>query len=150
MSRVLFLRVFLLLLVIFALSACSTTGYKQSTSTETASQKEGVAIETVPAPMETQVFYMKPVVKKLLKRASHKFDEKDYHSTVSLLEQAIDISPNNPFIWQRLAMVRLKQQNYPQAEQLAVKSNVLGESNDELRMTNWQIIAEAKRGQRTN
>jgi len=106
----------------------------------------GQQVNIIPPPIETQVTYTKPVIKKLLIKAKQKMKEKDFHSAVSLLEQAIDISPNNPFVWQQLAMVRLKQENYSQAEQLAVKSNVLGESNNELRIKNWQIIAEAKRG----
>lgn len=149
------MKVFLLLFFFLLLSACSTTGYKQGSvdghdeSEHGVDGLEGVPVEIIPPPVETHIFYMKPVVKKLLKKAKHKYDEKNYHATVTLLEQAIDISPNNPFVWQRLAMVRLKQERYAQAEQLAVKSNVLGEANDELRMINWQIIAEAKRAQTT-
>lgn len=108
---------------------------------------EDTAPKALP-PVETQVFYMKPVVKKLLKKAKLKTQEKNYHAAVNLLEMAIDISPNNPYTWQQLALVRLRQENYRQAEQLATKSNVLGEENNDLRMKNWQIIAEAKRGQK--
>jgi len=136
-----------ILLVLF-LSACTVMPDKTEVeSTEPVDRMYEEKVQIEPAPVETRVFYMKPVVKTLLNKARLKFEEKDYHSTVSLLEQAIDISPNNPFVWQQLALVRLKQQNYTQAEQLAVKSNVLGESNNELRMKNWKIIAEAKRGQ---
>jgi len=126
------------------IAACSTTPKKETLEPidNIPTQKE---IRVLP-PVETQVFHMKPVVKRLLKKAKQQFREKNYHATVDLLEMAIDISPTNPFTWQQLALVRLKQQNYSQAEQLAVKSNLLGEQNDELRMKNWQIIAEAKRG----
>lgn len=146
------MKLFLLVLIFFTLTACSLTGDKRNTSGGLSDQdrqeiEAGLPVETIPPPMETQVFYMKPIVKKLLKKASKTYDEKNYHATVRLLERAIDISPNNPYAWQRLAMVRLKQHKYFQAEQLAVKSNVLGEANDALRMTNWQIIAEAKRAQ---
>jgi len=136
------LRLCLILLVLYV-SACSTVPRVQDSETIESMPEQ---VETIPPPMETKVFFMKPVVKKLLKKAKIRFEEKSYHAAVNLLEIAIDISPNNPFVWQQLALVRLKQQNFSQAEQLAVKSNVLGESNDELRMKNWQIIAKAKRG----
>ena len=140
----------LFILPVLLISACSMSPQKETGSIiESESDIEGEKIAIIPPPVETQVFYMKPVVKKLLIKAKLKFDEKDFHSAVSLLEQAIDISPNNPYSWQQLALVRLEQQNYSQAEQLAVKSNVLGESNDELRMKNWQIIAKAKRAQQS-
>lgn len=136
----------LFLLFLLFLTACTTTSKKDDV--EPIDDIPDKRIIVILPPVETQVFYMKPVVKKLLRKAKVRFDEKNYHATINLLEMAIDISPNNPFTWQRLALVRLKQQNYLQAEQLAAKSNVLGEENNELRMKNWQIIAEAKRGQK--
>jgi len=142
------LKYFYVILILLFLNACSTATIKQDTTPEPIEHIPQQPVEIIEPPMETQVFYTKPVVKKLLKKARLKYQEKNYHAAVSLLERAIDISPNNPFVWQQLAMVRLKQQNYAQAEQLAAKSNVLGESNDELRMKNWQIIAEAKRGRK--
>ncbi|MDH3326225.1 MAG: tetratricopeptide repeat protein [Gammaproteobacteria bacterium] len=137
-----FLPIILLVLFLFG---CTTTPNKENSEPVDSMFDEPVHI--IAPPVETQVYYMKPVVKKLLHKAISKITEKDYHSAVSLLEQAIDISPNNPYVWQQLALVRLKQQNYTQAEQMAAKSNVVGEANNELRMKNWQIIAEAKRGQ---
>ena len=138
--------VLVLLSVVLIISACTATKKERDPNLEPVDNIPQEPVAIIKPPVETKVFYTKPVVKKLLKRAQMKFNQKDYHSTVNLLEQAIDISPNNPVVWQRLALVRLKQRNYMQAEQLAIKSNVLGEANDELRMKNWQIIAEAKRG----
>jgi len=140
------INVVVLTSLVLIFSACTATKKDRDSRFEPVDNIPQEPVAIIKPPVETQVFYTKPVVKKLLRRAQMKFNQKDYHSTVNLLEQAIDISPNNPVVWQRLALVRLKQRNYMQAEQLAIKSNVLGEANDELRMKNWQIIAEAKRG----
>ncbi len=60
------------------------------------------------------------------------------------LERALRIEPRNPVLWQELALVRLEQGNYPQAENLAAKSNALAGDSRPLRAQNWRIIGEAR------
>ncbi|MHB1398969.1 MAG: tetratricopeptide repeat protein [Trichloromonadaceae bacterium] len=60
------------------------------------------------------------------------------------LERALRIEPRNPVLWQRLARVRLEQKDYPQAENLAAKSNTLAGRDQRLRSENWRIIGEAR------
>ena len=54
------------------------------------------------------------------------------------------IEPRNPLLWQRLAAVRIDQQQYLQAENLAKKSNALAQGDHNLRRENWLLIARAR------
>ena len=109
--------------------------------------------ETIPSEkvaiiaQQKKVFISKPVVQNLIKKAKLRSDALDYQAAIHLLERGVAISPNDPLLWQRMAQVRLKQGLLKQAQQLAMKSNVLAESNDELRVINQQIIDESKRRQ---
>jgi predicted Zn-dependent protease len=60
------------------------------------------------------------------------------------LERALRIEPRNPRLWQELARVRLKQEEFAQAESLAVRSNAWAGSDAALRAENWRLIAEAR------
>ncbi len=60
------------------------------------------------------------------------------------LERALRIEPRNPLLWQRLAAVRIDQQQYLQAENLAKKSNALAQGYHNLRRENWLLIARAR------
>jgi len=62
------------------------------------------------------------------------------------LERALRIEPRNPVLWQKLAGVRLAQQEYRQAENLAAKSNALASHDRRLRAENWRIIGQARQG----
>lgn len=61
------------------------------------------------------------------------------------LERALNIEPRNPFVYQRLAAVRLAQGQIDQAEALAHKSNSLAVGNPFVQADNWVLIAEARR-----
>ena len=62
------------------------------------------------------------------------------------LERALRIEPRNPVLWQQLAQVRLAQGEFPQAENLAAKSNALAPEGWRLRAENWRIIGQARQG----
>jgi len=102
--------------------------------------KEGRVI-SVPAPTGKK-YTSSPVVKGLLDRSQRKFEIKDYVAAANYLERGINISPNDPLLWQRLALIRFEQGNYHQAKQLAKKSNVLVESDKDLRGINEGIIQQ--------
>lgn len=70
-----------------------------------------------------------------------------YKRASATIERAINIEPRNPFIFQRLAQLRLQQGQPRQAETLARKSNSLGQDNPYLRADNWALIAQALRAQ---
>jgi Tfp pilus assembly protein PilF len=60
------------------------------------------------------------------------------------LERALRIEPRNPRLWRELALVRLKQGDYVQAESVAARSNSFAGSDSTLRAENWRLIAQAR------
>jgi cytochrome c-type biogenesis protein CcmH/NrfG len=66
-------------------------------------------------------------------------------ASAAALERALRIEPRNPYIWHRLARLRLQEGNYAQAAGLAAKSNALAGGDDRLRAANWRMIGEARR-----
>lgn len=62
----------------------------------------------------------------------------------STLQRALNIEPRNPFVYQRLAAVRLVQGRPDQAEALAHKSSSVAPQNPFIQGTNWQLIAKAR------
>jgi uncharacterized protein HemY len=47
-------------------------------------------------------------------------------------------------LWQELALVRLNEGDYAQAESLAARANAWSGKDRRLRAVNWRIIAEAR------
>ncbi|MEN8215304.1 MAG: tetratricopeptide repeat protein [Pseudomonadota bacterium] len=83
-------------------------------------------------------------VNALLDNAKKYSDIQQFERAAALLERALRIAPNNPNIWSQLAEVRLTQQNWKRAIDLAQKSNALaGSDNALLRAKNRGVITEA-------
>lgn len=59
------------------------------------------------------------------------------------IERALRIEPRNAFLWHRLALIRIQQQQWQQAITMARKSNALATNNDKLKSENWGVIALA-------
>ena len=87
-----------------------------------------------------------PAITKLLKQALGQQQQGALEKSAATLERALRIQPNEPLAWNRLAFVRLQQNQWRQAEQLALKSNSLT-AQDSLMMRNWRIIADARKHQ---
>ncbi|MBA2591679.1 MAG: tetratricopeptide repeat protein [Gammaproteobacteria bacterium] len=64
------------------------------------------------------------------------------------LERAIRIEPRNPWLWHRLAVLRLQEGQHSLAVELAKKSNVLARGNRRLVAGNWLLIGKARAGLR--
>ncbi|MGN8157304.1 tetratricopeptide repeat protein [Salinisphaera sp. SWV1] len=86
-----------------------------------------------------------PAVMSLLGRADTLANAGHMDAAASTLERALDLAPRNPFIYQRMAAVRLAQGENGQAEQLAMKSNSVSNNNPFVEAGNWQLIAEARK-----
>ena len=68
----------------------------------------------------------------------------DLDGAVAQLERAIRIDPTDSVIWSRMAQLRLEQNNYISAENIATKSNQLnGGENSVLEYRNWLMIHQA-------
>jgi len=148
------------ILCVFLVAGCTTTskqpvdsippldglgGDSAVNSINTPSDKDALFIS---APEKKTAFISKPVVRNLLLRAKQRSDLRDYGSAIHLLERGVAISPNDPNLWQQMAIVRLSQGRLKQARQLAKKSNALVEADEKLRTTNLNIIEEATRRER--
>lgn len=81
----------------------------------------------------------------LLDQANREISAGEYQKADVSLERALRIEPRNSVLWQKLAVVRLNQGEYQQAENLAIKSNVLDPDNRRLRAENWRIIGQARK-----
>jgi tetratricopeptide (TPR) repeat protein len=57
------------------------------------------------------------------------------------LERALRIEPRNAMVWHQLAVVRFRQGQLDQAEQMALKSEALAGTDNPLRARNWRLIA---------
>lgn len=145
------LGVLLLSGVIMVIGACSSSVKRPDTQPPQDPTNMGKPQVTPKIPdqevvvPQRKVFISKPVVQNLIKKAKLRSDALDYEAAIYLLERGVAISPNDPLLWQRMAEVRLKQGKLQQAQQLAMKSNVLAESDEKMRSVNWQIINESKR-----
>ena len=69
-------------------------------------------------------------------------------SAAATLERALRIEPRNPRLWHELAVIRLRQADYTQAESLAARSNTYAGSDSELRAANQRVISDARAARR--
>ena len=83
-------------------------------------------------------------VQVLMRRAEDQRQSGDPAAAAASLERALRIEPRNARLWNRLAHVRLQQQEFARVEQFAAKSNALAGNDEILRADNWQLIADAR------
>ena len=85
----------------------------------------------------------------LLLEAFEYYKDEQFEQAAASLERALRIEPRHPRLWYNLAGVRLQQQDWKRAANLAQKSNALiGSDNHykKLRIRNWAIITQACKG----
>lgn len=90
---------------------------------------------------------LSPPVAALIEQAEQKRRDKNYVGAVAALERAVGIQPLEPYIWNRLARIRMEKGDYAQAKQLAERSNDLTRgqaTRAALQRDNKAIIAVAK------
>ena len=85
-----------------------------------------------------------PAVIALLSSAGRQQQGGDLSAAAATLERALRIEPRNARLWHQLAALRLTQQRYQLAADLAEKSNSLAPDDTLLRRNNWQLIARAR------
>jgi len=92
-----------------------------------------------------QVFPLQnPAVKELLADASSAQSVGDYGGAAVLLERALRIEPRDPEILQSMAEVQLKNGDYEQALNFAVRSYDSGPRVGEICSRNWRTISAAR------
>jgi len=101
---------------------------------------------TSAAPVSLPVPKLLPAVGTLVKQAEQQRRAKNLVGAAATLERALGIQPRDPYIWNRLARVRIEQGLYSQAGNLASRSNALvGGRGGALERDNWIIIATARK-----
>ncbi len=81
----------------------------------------------------------------LLATAQQQEAKGDTGAAVITIERALRIEPRNAHLWNRLAHLRLSQKRLGLAADIAMKSNALAGSDNELKRANWYLIARARR-----
>lgn len=147
-------RLFLIVAGLFLISACTPrVAYPPPQSTPPASEPApSVGVPTPQAPPavpqaqppRTAAQISGPAVMALMQRAKQHADDDDLDGAAALLERALDVEPRNPFVYQRLASLRLQQGQASQAETMARKSNSLAGDNPYIKAENWHIIAQTR------
>lgn len=85
-----------------------------------------------------------PAVVALLDNAGRQEKSGKLEAAAAVLERALRVDPRNPFVWHRLARVRLAQGQWQSAANMATKSNSLAAGDADLQRLNWGVIAEAR------
>ena len=88
---------------------------------------------------------MPPAVTSLAQRAEQQRQSGDAGAAAATLERALRIQPQEAYLWNRLARVRLEQGMSDSAAKLATRSNALTGNEPALKTNNWEIIATARR-----
>ena len=92
-----------------------------------------------------QVFPLQnPAVKELLAKAGVAEDDGRYDDAALLLERALRIQPRDPELLQQMAEVQLRQRDYEQALNFAVRSYDSGPRVGEICARNWHTIGLAR------
>lgn len=85
-----------------------------------------------------------PAADGLARQAEQQRQAGDYVGAAATLERALRIQPQEAYLWNRLARVRMEQGSYAQAGNLAKRSNALAKDRPQLKQDNWSIIAVSR------
>jgi len=90
-------------------------------------------------------------IESLFNDAKTYYETKQYEQAAASLERALRIDSQHPILWHNLAGIRLVQEDWKRAANLALKSNsyLVGRYEKmykELRMRNWVVITLACEG----
>lgn len=85
-----------------------------------------------------------PAVVALLEQAELQAQSGEGDQAAATLERALRIEPRNPWLWHRLAVLRLQQGRYQDAIDLASRSNSLAAGDERLQGGNAEVIARSR------
>jgi len=104
-----------------------------------------VARSQLPETAPVAVPSLPPAAQALAGQAEQQRQSGDYTGAAASLERSLRIAPREPYLWNRLARVRMEQGQTAQAGNLASRSNDLAGKDADVKKDNWRIIAESKR-----
>jgi len=138
-----------LLLLVFLLAGCSGTAPKSKPTAEVLKPRAEHSVPSVDLPpgqvedKVTQVTSNAAVVS-LWREAELARGNQQFGRAANALERALRIVPKDAVLWSRLAEVRLYQEQFAQAENLAAKSRALSGRDRTLLYRNWLLTAQAR------
>lgn len=100
-----------------------------------------VAYSAPPPPLPE----LPPAASALAEQAEGQRQAGDYVGAAATLERALRIQPQEAYLWNRLARVRMEQGRYAQAGNFAQRSNALAKDQPALKQDNWGMIAVSRR-----
>ena len=103
--------------------------------------------DTTTDPAETGRFSDNPAVIALLDETDLRTNQGDLETAADSVERALRMEPKNPWLWHRLAMLKLAQGQWRLAITLAQKSNSLSARHPALRKANADLIKNAGKHQ---
>ena len=116
------------ILLLLTLTACGQSPYyRQPSAPQTSAEAETAPVRPqviTPTEVETQDQEMddNPAITALLARSDQLSDAGDSDAAIAAAERALRLSPRSPEIYYRLAKLRVQRQEWPQAEQMALKA----------------------------
>lgn len=124
--------------IVLLLAGCAGTG---------PSRDDGEPVERGPLDTEKSVRHEvdNRAVAMLWDQAEEARRDNRTGDAIEALERALRVAPEDPVLWSRLAEMRLRQEDFAVAENLAAKSNALAGDRRLLRYRNWLLIAEARK-----
>jgi len=114
-------------------------------------QSEETNVESAapaPAPPGSESPMNSPAVIALLDEAEVYANQGDGDQAAATIERALRIEPKNPWLWHRLAVLRMQQGRYSEAIELAARSNALADGDARLLQGNEQIMERSRAAMR--
>ncbi len=86
---------------------------------------------------------MSPAIAALIKQADLKIEQKQWSSSISIIERALRINPKQAEAWTRMAVAHLGNNNAEQAIHMAKRANAYTGKNSKLKSYNWLLMSRA-------
>ncbi len=129
-------------------SEAATSENPQQSADAGAAQEAQTQAEPKPAPSYNAppppMPELSPAVRALVLQAEQQREMRDYVGAAATLERALRIAPQEAYLYNRLARVRLEQGQYAQAGNFAQRSNALAKEQPQLQQDNWGMIAVSR------
>ncbi|MCG3200433.1 MAG: hypothetical protein NFCOHLIN_00286 [Gammaproteobacteria bacterium] len=97
-----------------------------------------------PATPDSDSTMNSPAVVALLDEAEAYARQGDGDQAAATIERALRIEPKNPWLWHRLAVIRMQQGRYSEAIELATRSSSLANGDARLLQGNQQVIDRSR------
>lgn len=88
---------------------------------------------------------LNPAVVALMDDAERRTQAGEHDAAAARIERALQVSPDNAWLWHRLARERLAQGRAQEAENLATRSISLAPGDARLQASNWRVMEQARR-----